>query len=79
MNFTSAAEPPRDALIQAVKGAMESQVEKICNEEAAAAAKRVEERVRAITGQIATKLFHDVHFSMRGHDLTIVVKFPPPK
>lgn len=59
-----------------LKLGIETETQRIVNEEAQAAAKRVEERVRGLVGSIATKVFSDIRMEQMGHDLVIRVQFP---
>lgn len=65
-----------DGLYQAVIYAMKKQTQRIVEEEAKNAAERVEERVRAQAGQIATKVASYVSYEPRFNELIITVKFP---
>lgn len=65
-------------LHQTILQIMETETARIVDEEAKLAAKRVEDRVRGLTGSIATKVTSTVHFDRIGSDLRIIVKLPPP-
>lgn len=65
-----------DNIEQALQEAMRQQTCKIVEEEAEAAAKRVSERVRAMAGQIATKVVSETSFQRRGNELVMTVKIP---
>ena len=63
-------------LHKAIDSSIRTEISKIIDDEAAKAAKRVEERVRGLTGQIAAKVVS--HFSIErfGPDIRITVKLP---
>lgn len=70
-------EPSRqDRFHRAVHEAMDQETRKIVDEEAKAAAARVEERVRGLAGQIATKLARCVHMDRSMDEIRITVKLP---
>lgn len=64
-----------DSLVKAIQSALTTETGRIVNEEAAAAAKRVEERVKAETVRITTKLLERFNMEMRGPALVITVDF----
>lgn len=66
-------------MMQVISNALKSQIERIVEEEAKEAAKRVEDRVRGSTGDIAARVLN--HFSMEkyGSDIRITVHFPEMK
>lgn len=55
---------------------MREETERIVTEEALAAADRVAERVRGLTGSIATRVAAQVNFSEMRNELIISVKLP---
>jgi hypothetical protein len=65
-----------DNLHQVVLHALEKETQRIVEEEAKNAAERVEERVRAQAGQIATKVASYVSYQPRFNELIITVKLP---
>jgi hypothetical protein len=65
-----------DDLRQVVQHHLEKQTQLIVEEEAKNAAERVEERVRAQAGQIATKVASYVSYQPRFNELIITVKLP---
>ena len=67
---------PSDWLHKAVLSALETETKKVVEEEAANAAKRVEERVRGMLGQIATNIATHVSFEGFGRELRITVCLP---
>lgn len=71
--------PKPDNMQAAIAEAMQSRITAIVNEEAKAAAARVEERVRGITGEIAAKVAAWTEFQSFGSHLTITVRFPEKK
>jgi hypothetical protein len=67
----------RDTTLQKViLGAIETEAARIVAEEAATAAKRVEERVRAMTSQIVTNVSSWTEFETMRDRLVITVRFP---
>lgn len=65
-----------DQLHQQILLAMNAEVKRIIEEEAQNAAKKVEERVRGMTGQIATKVASWVEYTIGARELRITVRFP---
>jgi hypothetical protein len=65
-----------DDLYKVVLHAMEKETQRIVEEEAKNAAERVEERVRAQAGQIATKVATYVSCQPRFNELIITVRLP---
>jgi len=65
-----------DNLRQVVLHAMEKETQRIVEEEAKNAAERVEERVRAQAGQIATKVASYVSYEPGFNELRITVRLP---
>lgn len=65
-----------DRLQKSIVQAMESETRRIVDEEAKNAATRVEERVRGLIGQIATKAASWVEYSTFGNELRITVRLP---
>ncbi len=61
---------------EAIKETMRQQTVKIVEEEAEAASKRVVERVRAMAGQIATRVVSECSFQRMGSELVMTVKIP---
>lgn len=68
--------PPTDQLLAAVTSAMETATKRIVEEEAKSAAARVEERVRGMAGEIATKVASWVNYERCGNELRITVRLP---
>lgn len=68
--------PTMDTLHKAIVQAMDTETRKIVDEEAKNAAARVEERVRAMAGQIATKTASFVTMDRMNDELRIVVRLP---
>ena len=64
-----------DALTKAIQSALTAETARIVEEEAKAAAKRVEERVRGETVRISTRLLQKFNMEMRGPTLCITVDF----
>ena len=56
--------------------AMEQETARIVEEEAKKAAERVVDRVRGLTGEIATKVASQVNFEARRDELRITVMLP---
>lgn len=56
--------------------AIEAEVRRIVEAEAKKAALEVENRVRAMIGQIAAKMVSELNFERFGQDLRITVRFP---
>lgn len=67
---------PTDRISQGIIDLMQKETAKIVEEEAKLAATRVEERVRGLTGQIATRVASYVSFESNRNQLTITVKLP---
>jgi hypothetical protein len=65
-----------DRLHEAVLTALQSATAQIIDEEAKAAAIRVEERVRGLAGQIATKIASHVNYQADRHEVRITVRLP---
>ncbi len=65
-----------DKMQAAIAEAMRLQIEAVVEEEAKAAAKRVEERVRGMTGQIAAKVASMVDYQEMQNRIIITVRFP---
>ena len=65
-----------DDLYKVVLHAMEKETQRIVEEEAKNAAERVEERVRAQAGQIATKIASYVSYEQMRNELIITVRLP---
>lgn len=66
-------------MTETIIGALRKEVEQIAQEEAHAAAQRVETRVREATGQIAAKVLNHFSFERLGNKLVIEVVFPQAK
>jgi hypothetical protein len=66
----------QDALHRAILSAMKAETKRIVEEEAKAAATRVEERVRGLSGEIATRVASWVEYSQNRNELRITVKLP---
>lgn len=67
---------PIDKLHAAIQQAMDTETRRIVDEEAKAAANRVEQRVRGMAGQIATRVATHVSFQHMGHETRIIVRLP---
>lgn len=65
-----------DRLVKNIMVALENETRRIVEEEAKKAATRVEERVRAKAGEIATLVTSNVSFERFGPDLRITVHLP---
>jgi hypothetical protein len=65
-----------DQFHQAILRAVKTETDRIVDEEAKAAATRVEERVRAAVGGIATRVATNVNFERFGPDIRITVRLP---
>lgn len=63
-------------LHKAILKAMEAETNRIIEEEAKVAASRVEERIRGLVGQVATKVSSYVNFETGRDRLIITVKLP---
>lgn len=59
-----------------IMGVLEAETKKIVDEEAKKAGERVEERVRGMLGQIATRIATQVSFEGFGRELRITVQLP---
>lgn len=68
--------PPIDKIHAAMLQALESETKRIVEEEAKAAAVRVEERVRGEAGRIAAKVASWVDYSRNLQELRITVRLP---
>jgi len=62
-------------LVEAVKKALEIEIESIVAEEAKEAARKVETRVREKTAQVACRILNQINFESRGPELVIRVNF----
>lgn len=62
-----------DSLVNAVRKAYQSEIEKIIKEEALEAEKRVGERVRGMAGDIAARILTRFNMEMRGSQMIITV------
>lgn len=69
-------ESKMDSLQRAILDVMESETRRIVDEEAKSAAERVEQRVRAMAGQIATRVASYVTFDAFQQELRITVQIP---
>lgn len=65
-----------DQFHQAILHAVKTETDRIVEEEAKNAAQRVEERVRAAVGSIATRVATNVNFERFGPDIRIMVRLP---
>jgi hypothetical protein len=65
-----------DTLHRLILSALDNEVKRIVAEEAEAAAKRVEERVRGETGKIAAKVSSYVSYNTMRDEVIITVRFP---
>lgn len=65
-----------DHIHKAIVQQMEAETRRIIDEEADKAAERVVERVRALSGQIATKVASWVHYHRRENEIRITVSLP---
>lgn len=72
-------EPVERTVEKAIQYELGNQIKHIIDEEAKAAGKRVEERVRMMAGEIATKISQHVQFERFGPDLRITVRIPEPE
>lgn len=63
-------------LMEAIVAAMESETKRIVEEEAKAASERAEQRVRAMAGQIATRVASMVSFEPGMNQIVIKVHIP---
>lgn len=70
------ASPTTDQFHRAILNAMAEQTQLIIDEEAKKAAANVETRVRAMAGQIATKIASWVQYETDQNNLTITVRLP---
>jgi flagellar motility protein MotE (MotC chaperone) len=70
---------PIDSMQRAVLDALEKETKRIVEEEAQAAAARVVERVKGMTGEIAAKLASYVDYRQMQEGLVITVRFPDQK
>lgn len=70
-------ETVQSSLVDAIQQAISKEVERIVVEEADAAAKRVNERVREEAGGIAAKVIGWSQFSMNRYDIQMTIKLPP--
>lgn len=66
-------------LTAAISQAIMDRVKEVVDEEANAAAKRVEERVRGETGMIAGRVLHYYTMEQVGQEIRIRVEFPEKK
>lgn len=66
---------PTDSLSSKIYRVMEAEITRIVEEEAEAAAKRVQARVRGMTGQIAARCLEHYTFERLGNQLVIRVDF----
>ena len=62
-------------LSEVIYKGIENEVRKIIEEEAKCAGERVEERVRGMVGQVATKVLERCSFEVYGSTLKILVDF----
>ena len=67
---------PSDRLQKAILAALETEMKQIVEEEAKKAGERVEERVRGMLGQIATRIATQVTFEAFASELRITVCLP---
>jgi hypothetical protein len=65
-----------EQLHKSIINAMQAETQRIVDEEARAAAVRVEERVRGMTGQIATRVASYVSYETGRNELRITVRIP---
>ncbi len=65
-----------DRLHKTILDAMEQETRRIVDEESRNAAKRVEERVRGLAGQIATKVASWVSYEAMRNEVRITVSLP---
>jgi hypothetical protein len=72
-------EPIPRTIEKAIQAELDNEVKHIIDDEAKAAGRRVEERVRMLAGEIATKITQHVQFERFGPDLRITVKIPEPE
>lgn len=66
-----------DHLERAILNAMQEETNRIIEEESKNAAKRVEERVRGMAGEIATRVASWVSYESMRNELRITVSLPP--
>lgn len=71
--------PTTDQLHRAILQAFEDEARRIIDEEAKAAGKRVEDRVRGLAGDIAARVSTWVNYRAGMDELTITVKLPERK
>ncbi len=67
----------QDVLGDALRSAISAAVSTIASEESAAAAKRVEQRIRAEAGKIAIRAMNWQRMEMRGNEVVITIQIPP--
>jgi len=68
--------PTLDQLHKAILAKMDEETRRIVDEEAKNAANRVEERVRGLAGEIATKVASWVRYEAARNEIRITVTFP---
>ena len=68
--------PNMDQLHKAILAKMDEETRRIVDEEAKNAAKRVEERVRGLAGEIATKVASWVSYEAMRNEIRITVALP---
>jgi hypothetical protein len=68
--------PNSDTMAKAIITALEAETKRIVEEEAKAAGERTEQRVRAMAGQIATRVATMVSFEPGMQHITIKVHLP---
>lgn len=68
--------PNIDQLHKAILAKMDEETRRIVDEEAKNAAKRVEERVRGLAGEIATKVASWVSYEAMRNEIRITVALP---
>lgn len=66
----------RDSLHFLIQDAFRKEIEEICFQEVEEAQKRVEEKIRGLTGSVVTKVFSWIDFEYDRDRLQITVKFP---
>lgn len=69
----------KDSFEVAILQAMRAEVERIVDEEAAAAGERVMQRVRGQVAQLATVVLNQYNISRQRDELVITVKLPEAK
>jgi hypothetical protein len=68
--------PTTDQLHKAILQGMDTETRRIVDEEAKNAATRVEERVRKLSGEIATKVASWVRYDAMRNEVRITVRLP---